>query len=155
MPQMKQFVFRIGSVLGINVNNLITDMFKKPIVTGIRGSNAPFVFIWDEDLVNILLEGITSEKPGQYNVAGDGAVNLPDIAKKLKKKYISIPSKVVEKALVFLKGAGLSQYGPEQVKFLKYRPVLDNKKLKEVFGYTPKKTSLQVFNYYLDNRKFN
>jgi UDP-glucose 4-epimerase len=155
MPQMSQFIFRIGSVLGVNVNNLITDLFKKPVVTGIKGSDAPFVFIWDEDLVDILLEAITSKKPGRYNVAGDGAVNLPEIAKKLNKKYIAIPSKLVEKALSFLNATGLSQYGPEQVKFLKYRPVLDNKKLKNEFGYIPKKTSLEVFNYYLENRKFS
>ena len=154
MPEMKQFVFRIGAVLGVNVNNLITDLFKKKVVTGIKGSDAPFVFIWDEDLVGILLEAITSLKPGQYNVAGDGAVNLPDIAKRLNKTYIPLPSKFVEKVLVFLKGTGLSQYGPEQVKFLKYRPVLDNKKLKEVYGYIPKKTSIEVFNYYLENRNF-
>ncbi len=155
LPKMKQFVFRIGTVLGVSVNNLITDMFKKSVVTGIKGSDAPFVFIWDEDLVEIILKAVTSEKPGEYNVAGDGTVNLSDIAKTLNKRYIAIPSTVVEKALRLLKTIGVSQYGPEQVKFLKYRPVLDNKKLKEVFGYVPRKTSLEVLEFYLKNRKYS
>jgi UDP-glucose 4-epimerase len=149
MPQMKQFIFRIGTVLGKNVDNLITNLFKKPVVTGIKGSETPFVFIWDEDLVEIILSAINSDKPGAYNVAGDGAVKIQEIAKYLKKRLVLLPTSLVEKSLSVLKGMGLSQYGPEQVRFLKYRPVLDNKKLKEQFGYIPKKTSHEVFEYYL------
>lgn len=155
MPEMKQFIFRIGTVLGKNVDNLITDLFKKPVITGIKGSDTPFVFIWDEDLVEIVLSALFSEKPGEYNVAGDGAVKLPEIAKYLNKKFLPLPTKLVEKALGVMRGLGVSQYGPEQVRFLKYRPVLDNKKLKEVYGYVPRKTSHEVFEYFLENGKTN
>lgn len=155
MPDMKQFIFRIGTVLGKSVDNLITDLFKKPVITGIKGSDTPFVFIWDEDLVEIVLSSLFSDKPGAYNVAGDGAVKLPEIAKHLNKRFIPLPTKLVENALGFMRGIGVSQYGPEQVKFLKYRPVLDNKKLKEVYGYIPQKTSQEVFDYYLANGKTN
>ncbi len=47
--------------------------------------------------------------------------------------------------LALLHPLGLSQYGPEQVNFLRYRPVLDNRRLKEVFGYVPSLTSAEVF----------
>ena len=155
MPEMKQFIFRIGTVLGKNVDNLITDLFKKPVITGIKGSDTPFVFIWDDDLVEIVLSALFSEKPGAYNVAGDGAVKLPEIAKYLNKKFLPLPTKLVEKALGVMRGIGVSQYGPEQVRFLKYRPVLDNKKLKEVYGYVPRKTSHEVFEFFLENGKTN
>lgn len=155
MPQMKQFIFRIGAVLGKNVDNLITDLFKKKFIAGIKGSDSPFTFIWDEDLVEIVLSAIFSENPGAYNVAGDGAVTLPQIAKHLKKTFVPLPTGLVTSALSVMKGMGVSQYGPEQVKFLKYRPVLDNKKLKEVYGYTPRKSSLEVFEFFLENGKLN
>lgn len=155
MPDMKQFIFRIGAVLGKNVDNLITDLFKKKFIAGIKGSESPFTFIWDEDLVEIILSAVFSEKPGAYNVAGDGAVSLPEIAKYLKKTFVPLPTGLVTKALAVMRGIGVSQYGPEQVKFLKYRPVLDNKKLKEVYGYTPRKTSHEVFEFFLENGKLN
>ena len=41
--------------------------------------------------------------------------------------------------------APLSRYGREQVDFLRYRPVLDNPRLKEEFGYVPQPTSAEVF----------
>ncbi len=40
---------------------------------------------------------------------------------------------------------GVTRYGPEQVRFLQYRPVLDNTRLKTVFGYTPVLTSAEAF----------
>ena len=46
-----------------------------------------------------------------------------------------------------------TQYGPEQVNFLRYRPVLSNRRLKEVFGYTPQKTTSEVFQFFLECRK--
>ena len=40
---------------------------------------------------------------------------------------------------------GLTAYGPEQLRFLRYRPVLDNRRLKQQFGYTPAFTSTEAF----------
>jgi UDP-glucose 4-epimerase len=40
---------------------------------------------------------------------------------------------------------GISRYGPEQLDFLRYRPVLCNARLKSEFGYVPHKTSLEAF----------
>jgi UDP-glucose 4-epimerase len=48
---------------------------------------------------------------------------------------------------------GVTQYGPEQVNFLRYRPVLSNRRLKEVLGYTPQKTTRDVFEFFLECRK--
>jgi UDP-glucose 4-epimerase len=50
------------------------------------------------------------------------------------------------------KKAGLTPYGPEQVKFLQYRPVLANRRLKEVFGYTPRKNTRETFAYFRAHR---
>ena len=52
-------------------------------------------------------------------------------------------------ALALLHPLGLSQYGPEQVGFLQYRPVLDNSRLKHVFGYVPRYTSAEALDYYI------
>jgi UDP-glucose 4-epimerase len=47
----------------------------------------------------------------------------------------------------------LTQYGPEQLDFLRYRPVLLNTKLKTVFGYQPTYTSAEVFEIYREARE--
>ena len=151
-PQLRQVVFRIGTILGETVKNQITDLFDQPRLIAIRGSASPFVFIWDQDVVGCMLEGVYWDKCGIYNVAGDGALGVREIAARLGKRCVVLPAWLLRSALAVLKPLGLTQYGPEQVNFLRYRPVLDNRRLKEVFGYVPQKTSAEVFEFYLAAR---
>jgi len=152
-PQLRQVVFRIGTILGESVRNQITDLFDKPRLIAIRGADSPFVFIWDQDVVGCMLEAVYSDKAGIYNVAGDGALRIHEIAAQLDKRCVALPAWLLQAALALLKPLGLTQYGPEQVNFLRYRPVLANRRLKEQFGYVPKKTSAEVFEFYLAARK--
>ena len=41
-----------------DVHSPVTDLFEKPVVLGIAGSSAPFVFIWDQDLVACLVDAV-------------------------------------------------------------------------------------------------
>lgn len=150
-PMLKQTVFRIGTILGKNVNNQITDLFKKPFLLGVSGSSSPFNFILDEDVAQCFLKAILEEKDGIYNLAGDGELTIDDFHFILKKPRILIPASVLKGALYVLKKLNLSQYGPEQVMFLQYRPVLDNTKLKVDFGFTPTKNSREVFEIFKQN----
>jgi UDP-glucose 4-epimerase len=147
----KQLILRPGTILGKGVSNQITDLFEKSVVTGIKNAKTPFVFIWDEDVVNIIYKGISDGKSGIYNLAGDGYLTLPEIAKILKKPFLGIPVNLMKGLLSFMKKLNLTQYGPEQVRFLLYRPVLANIKLKTEFKYTPTFTTRQVFEYYIKN----
>lgn len=149
-PQLEQTIFRITTILGHNVNNQITDLFKKPVQIGIMGTESRFSFIWDMDAVEAFKQSIFNAKTGIYNLSGDGSVSIGERGKLLKKPVLKIPSKVIEGALFVLKKFGLTQYGPEQTLFLKYRPVLDNSKLKNEFGFIPKKTSIQVFKDFVE-----
>lgn len=152
-PQLRQVVFRIGTILGETVRNQITDLFDKPRLIAIRGSDSPFVFIWDQDVVGCMSQAVHSDKCGIYNVAGDGAMRIHEIAARLDKRCVVLPAWLLQAALALLKPLGLTQYGPEQVNFLRYRPVLANRRLKQEFGYVPKKTSAEVFEYYLEARE--
>ena len=144
-PQLEQIILRIGTILGATVNNQITDLFKKPRLIAIRGSDSPFVFIHDQDVVGAILHGIDSSSTGIFNVAGDGKLSIFEIATRLSKRCIVLPAWLLRSALWLLKRLGLTQYGPEQLDFLRYRPVLDNTRLKTVFGYVPKLSSSEVF----------
>jgi len=151
-PQLEQVVFRIGTILGATVHNQITDLFEKPRLIAIRGAASPFVFIHDRDVVGAIVKAIDSPVTGIFNVAGDGKLDIDEIAARLGKRCLVLPAGVLQAALWLLKKVGLTQYGPEQVDFLRYRPVLDNRRLKEEFGYVPKLTSAQVFDLWRRSR---
>jgi len=147
-PALEQVIFRIGTILGETTHNQITAMFEKPRLIAIRGSASPFVFIWDRDVSGAIEHAIFTGPPGIYNVAGDGALSIQEIAARLGKGCVTIPASVLRAALAILHPLHLSRYGPEQVDFLRYRPVLDNRRLKEVFGYVPQLTSSEVLDLF-------
>lgn len=144
-PNLEQVVLRIGTVLGAGTDNQITALFRRKRLLAIKGSDSPFVFIWTKDLARIVERAATKGPAGIYNVAGDGWLSVDELATALDKPVLRLPAWVLKAALAVAHPLRLSRYGPEQVRFLQYRPVLDNARLKRVFGYTPELTSAEVF----------
>lgn len=151
-PQLKQLVLRPGTVLGADTRNQITALFLSPRLLAIRGSDSPFVFIWDQDLLNAMEQGIREDKTGRYNMAGDGALTIAEIARKLDKPLLTLPAGVVRAGLQVAQWLG-KPVAPEQVNFLRYRPVLSNRRLKEDFGYRLHKTSAETLDYFIEQAR--
>ena len=144
-PGLQQVILRIGTILGRSVDNQITALFDRRRLLAIRGSASPFVFIWDEDVVAIVIRAATGPSTGAFNVAGDGAMTIQDIAASLGKSTLTVPEPLLRAVLAVGHRLRLTTYGPEQTMFLRYRPVLLNTKLKTEFGYTPRRTSREAF----------
>ena len=151
-PRLEQLVFRPGTILGERVASPITALFERRLVVGVAGSDSPFVLIWDEDVAACIVKGIHEGRSGVYNLAGDGAVSLPEIARRLGKPYLPVPAFLLAAALWVAKRLRLSERGPEQVRFLRHRPVLGNARLKSEFGFTPRYTSAECFGRYRELR---
>ena len=148
-PELKQTVFRPCTVLGPGTMNQITAMFRRPLVLGLTGTATPFSLIADSDVIAALLKAARGGAPrGVFNLAGDGTLSLAQIAAKLGKPYLAIPPAVLKAALWLLNKLGVTRLGPQHVKFIQYRPVLDNAQLKTGFGYAPQLDTVAVFERY-------
>ncbi len=151
-PGLEQVVLRVSTVLGETVRNQITALFERPVVVGIAGAASPFCFIWDQDLAECIVQGVRYGKPGVYNITGDGVMTLREIASAMGRRYLAIRADLVAAALRLLQRVGKVPYGPEQVRFLRHRPVLDNRRLVRDFPFRPSLTSRQVFELYRSAR---
>ena len=151
-PELLQLVFRPGVILGLRARNQITDLFEGRFVLGLAGAQSPFVIVWDEDVVGAILRGIHQGGAGVYNLAGDGTLTLREMAKLLGKPYLPLPPALVGASLWILHRLGLSQYGPEQVRFLRHRPVLSNRRLVQEFGYQPRLGTREAFERFVAAR---
>lgn len=148
-PQLTQVIFRIGTILGPTVRNQITALWDGRRVLRIAGSDSPFVFIWVDDVAAAMVRAATDGPAGIFNIAGDGRLSVPEIAERLGKRMLTIPAWALARMLRIGRALRLTEHGPEKVVFLRYRPVLANRRLKEEFGYTPKRTSREAFEEYL------
>lgn len=151
-PELQQLIFRVSTILGPDVHNTITDLFERKVVVGLRGVDSPFCFVWDQDVVQCLVAGALSDRTGIYNVTGDGVMTLREVAKAMHRPFVGVPEKLVRFALAQLHKRGLSENSEEQVLFLRYRPVLGNERLKTDFGFTPRKSTREVFELYRKSR---
>ncbi|MBN9178722.1 MAG: SDR family oxidoreductase [Microbacterium sp.] len=148
-PELEQVVFRIGTILGETVRNQITALWDGRRILAVRGSDSPFVFVWVDDVAGAMARAATDGPPGIYNVAGDGRLTVREIAARLRKPLLVVPASVLAAGLRIGRALRLTVHGPEQVGFLRYRPVLANDALKRDFGYTPRLTSAEAFDAYL------
>lgn len=148
-PALEQVIFRIGTILGPTVRNQITAMWDGKRILRIAGADSPFVFVWVDDVAGVMARAATDGPAGIFNVAGDGALTVPELARRLGKPLLTIPAPVLALGLRIGRALKLVPWGPEQVRFLRYRPVLANDALKRDFGYTPTKTSSEAFDAYL------
>ena len=144
-PALGQLVLRVGPVVGAATRNQITALFHQRVLLAVRGYDAPFAFVWDEDLVAVLAHGVAHEVTGVFNVAGSGALTMREIGVLLEKPVLAVPAAVLRAALWAGRRLGVSRYGPEQVRFLQHRPVLSNAKLLREFGVPLRKTAREAF----------
>ncbi|TXJ14556.1 MAG: SDR family oxidoreductase [Afipia sp.] len=151
-PDLQQTVFRPCTVLGPTTNNQITAIFERPIVMGVSGTATPFSLIADSDVVDALVQAVRQPKAGTYNLAGDGTLSLREIAELNHRPYISIPPWLLKSALWLLHLLRITKLGPGHAKFIQYRPVLSNDKLKAGFGFTPRYDARRVFERYRDGQ---
>ncbi|MCY7296636.1 NAD-dependent epimerase/dehydratase family protein [Alteromonas sp. a30] len=148
-PELKQIVFRPGAILGPNFEGPVVNLFQQKLITGLMGYPGPFNFIWSEDVVSFIMEGLETDITGQFNMAGDGILTMKQIAQHLKKAYLPLPEWFIKFALSIARPLGLSQYGPEQTKFIKFRPVLDNSKLKSTFSHQLQYNTVEALDAFL------
>ncbi|MBH0099697.1 NAD-dependent epimerase/dehydratase family protein [Salinibacterium sp. NSLL150] len=149
-PQLTQTVFRIGTILGPAVDNQITALWETRRVLKLAGSDSPFVFVWVDDVVEVMVRAASGGPAGIFNVAGNGKMTVREIAAALGKRLIIIPPWLFSVVLTVGHALKLTPHKRAQVNFLLYRPVLDNGALKSTFGFTPRKSSREAFSAYLE-----
>lgn len=147
-PALGQLVLRVGPVVGATTRNQITALFHRHVLLAVRGYDAPFAFVWDDDVVSVLAQGVLQGITGVFNVAGSGALTMHDIAARLRKPVLALPAGVLRAALWLGRRLGVSRYGPEQVRFLQHRPVLANDRLLAAFGPVLQKNAAAAFDHF-------
>jgi UDP-glucose 4-epimerase len=151
-PELRQLVFRPGTILGVGTHNQITDLFERSVQVGVLGAVSPFCFVLDEDVAACIVKGVHERRTGVFNLTGDGVMTASEIARCTGARRLLLPAAMMRGAVRSLRALQLTKYGPEQVLFLQYRPVLANDALKTAFGFAPTMTSREVFELWWKSR---
>ena len=154
-PELLQLVFRPGTILGARTRNQITELFDGRFVLGLarlasRRSSSSGTRTWSARS----RRASARAAPASSTSPATARSRCARSRKCLGKPYLDVPPALVAAALCASRSrSASSRYGPEQVRFLSYRPVLANRRLKEEFGYRPRKTTREVFDLFLAARR--
>lgn len=152
-PHLAQLVLRPGTILGEGMESPFTRLFERRVVVGVAGAEIPFVFCWDTDVVEVAVTGALELREGIYNIAGDGAIPLREVAAVVGRPYLPLPAWLLRAGLRLGRVAGRTGLGPEQVDLLRYRPVLSNRRLAADFPGLPTRTSREALEEWAASRR--
>ncbi len=153
---INSYVYRPSIVAGRRATMLVEQMVKQvqvggrlPIVTKaldtvpflapvLPGSSTPFQLVHHDDVADALLAGIVGDgMPGVYNLAGDGELTLPDIARSLGWYSAPVPDFAVRAAAEVASRLSFLNAELEWLNALRVPVIMDTERARRELGWTP------------------
>ncbi len=147
-PDVIITTLRAAQILDVAMRSPLSEYFSAPVLPASMGFDPRLQFLHLEDALAVLAESISDDRPGTFNVCGDGVVLLSQAARRLGRPVIPlIPIGFASASRRIIRATG-SDVAPDLHRLLTYGRVMDNAALREIFGYEPAYTSAEVFEHF-------
>ncbi|GAB3586379.1 NAD-dependent epimerase/dehydratase family protein [Amycolatopsis endophytica] len=150
-PDMTITTARFTNVIGPDVDTVLARYFALPVVPTVLGYDARMQLLHSSDALAVLEKATLEDKPGVFNVGGDGVLTLSQAIRRAGRVELPVPRTMVGSAAKVLRGARVD-FSHDQVRLLNYGRVVDTTRLIDVFGYRPRWSSEAAFDDYVTGR---
>lgn len=154
-PDVLVTMLRFANFLGPKVDTPMSAYFELPVVPVLLGHDARLQFIHEDDGLEALRQATVLDKPGMFNVAGDGIILLSQAVRRAGRAALPLPAQSAPIVGALVRQLGLADFSPEQVRFLAYGRGVDTTRMRTVFGFTPQHTTPETFDAYVAARRLN
>ena len=144
-PDVRVTMLRAANVVGPGVISPITSYFRLPVIPTVLGFDPRMQFLHADDLNAVLRHSVLAEVHGTFNVAGDGVLLLSQAIRRLQRPSVALPSFAVGGLGSVLRSARVTEFSPEQLRFLTYGRGVDTTRMREVLGFTPAYRTAEAF----------
>ncbi|MGW3468275.1 NAD-dependent epimerase/dehydratase family protein [Saccharopolyspora sp. NPDC000995] len=151
-PDVGITTLRFSNLIGPRIDASLTRYFALPVVPTVLGFDARLQLVHSEDALAVLERATTADRPGVFNVAGEGVLMLSQAIRRAGRIAMPLPGIAVSPLAGFFRNARLVDFSPEQLRYLNFGRVLDTTKLREEFGFTPRWTTQQAFDDFVRGR---
>ncbi|MGH4014161.1 MAG: NAD-dependent epimerase/dehydratase family protein [Pseudonocardiaceae bacterium] len=146
-------VLRFANFIGPRIDTVLTRYFSLPVVPTVLGYDARVQLLHEQDALAVLERATREPLPGVFNVGGNGVLLLSQAIRRAGRIQAPIPEPAVSTIGRLLRNGRLVDFSPEQINFLNFGRVLDTKRLRTEFGFTPRWTTAQAFDDYVGGRQ--
>jgi len=148
-PDITVTMARLINVIGPDMGTVLARYFALPVVPTVLGYDARLQLLHSSDALAVLELATLEDRPGVYNVAGDGVLTLSQAIRRAGRLELPMPRALVPSMAKMLRGAHLVDFSEDQVRLLNFGRVVDTTRLKERFGYRPRWSTRAAFDDYV------
>jgi UDP-glucose 4-epimerase len=144
-PDVIITTLRLAQVLHADVETPLRNYFANPLLPSVLGFDPRLQFTHLDDALAVFTESVVSDRPGTFNVAGEGVMLLSQIARRLGKPVIPLPPP----GFAALAGRAIRTMGgemsPDLHRLLTYGRAVDISALRDIFGFEPAHSTEETF----------
>lgn len=144
-PDVAVTVLRMANVVGPSIHTNMTQFFRLPLIPTGLGYDPRLQLLHESDAINVLVRAAIEDHPGVFNVAADGVIYLSQAVRIARRLPVPVLVTLASGLGDLLRRSGLVDFPTDQISLLQHGRVVDNSRLKQVFGYRPTFTTLEAF----------
>jgi UDP-glucose 4-epimerase len=123
------------------------------VVPTVLGFDARLQFVHEDDGLEAVRLAAVHDRPGIYNIAGDGVIALSQATRRASALPAPVPSVGASAVGALFRRARLADFSPEQVRFLTYGRAVDTSRARARLRFDPVYTTEQAFEAFLAARR--
>lgn len=151
-PDVGVTTLRFANFVGPAVRTPLTEYFTLPVLPIVLGHDARLQFIHEDDGLAALRLATVEDRPGTFNVAGEGVMMLSQAARRAGRPVVPLPGFASSMVGGLLKRAKLADFSPEQIRFLTYGRGVDTTRMRKQLRFTPRHSTAEAFETFVEAR---
>jgi UDP-glucose 4-epimerase len=151
-PDVSVTMLRFVNFIGPRIDSPLTRYLTLPVIPTVLGYDPRLQLCHEDDGLEVLRLATMGDRPGTFNVGGDGVLLLSQLVRRLGRPALPIPSPAVSLLANSFRRTRLVDFSPEQLRFLEHGRVVDTSRLARDFGYRPKYSTEDAFDDFIRGR---
>ena len=146
-PEITLTILRPSFVVGPGFKNPLATHLRKKLVMILR-KGAPFQYVHEDDLLDVMLLVLKGEKGGIYNVAGEGTITFVTMIRMLGNIPIRLPFPLIyplNNVAWYLRLKFLTEFPSTGLNMMRYPWIASSEKLISETGYKFKYDTMGAF----------
>lgn len=147
-PDVAVTILRMPAILGLPEPTVFGELLQPTITPVLAGYDPRIQLLHPSDALEALVRAATCGPSGTFNIAADGIVTLSQAVRRAGHIAVPVAAPFFRVAAGVLTGEGLKNIGPSQLQYLRYGRGVDNRRMREVFGFEPRYTTNEALEAY-------
>lgn len=147
-PDVAVTILRMPAILGLPEPTVFGELLQPTITPVLAGYDPRIQLLHPSDALEALVLAATRGPAGTFNIAADGIVTLSQAVRRAGHIAVPVAAPFFRVAAGVLTGEGLKNIGPSQMQYLRYGRCIDNRRMREVFGFEPRYTTNEALEAY-------